>query len=196
MPLLCSISRYIVSDLEDALLNLRQGLLAVILGLGTFGLASQSYAAESGAGMSSKFKYTGAQSAIGDEEVEGKDPLTATLLAVVPGVLIHGFGNYYAGDYEFGTRMLVAQVLGTSLALLGYNIIHQPENWGPYFGGEVPQAGYWIKAGGMVLLVLSWVGDLATASDAAESYNKEHSYQFQLDSYNDSGARLMLSSRF
>lgn len=178
----------------DALLNLKPWVLAVLFVLG---LASVAMAAEGGAGANAKYKYTGPQaSTIGDEEATGKDPLTATVLAIVPGVLFHGFGNYYAEDYEFGTRMLVSEVLGLTLALWGHNIIHQPENWGPYFGGEVPQAGYWIKAGGMVLFVLSWVGDLATAAEAAESYNKEHSYQFQLDSYNDTGARLMLSSRF
>jgi hypothetical protein len=135
---------------------------------------------------------------IGDEELEPKDPALATTFSVLPGVLIHGFGSYYAGDYEWGNKMLVMEIIGGGIALWGFNMVHSPENWDPYFGGaeNSKQAGYWIKAGGVTMLALSWVGDVAYASEAADSWNKDHQMQFQMDSFNGTGARLMLASRF
>jgi len=133
---------------------------------------------------------------IGDEEMQPKEPYLATMYSVLPGVLIHGTGNFYAGDYQFGTKMLVMEILGGAMSLWGYNLIHQPGNWGPYFGNEEPQAGYWIKAAGVGLLAVSWVGDVATAADAADTWNKDHQLEFQMDSMNGTGARLSLSAKF
>lgn len=140
----------------------------------------------------------GSQRAIGDEDLEPKDPILATTFSVLPGVVFHGFGSYYAGDYEWGNKMLVMEIMGGGLALWGHNVIHQASNWDPYFGGadNSRQAGYWIKAAGVLLIVGSWVGDVANASEAAESWNRDHSMQFQLDSYDGTGARLQLASRF
>jgi len=158
-------------------------------------LAGSLKAADSGI-YNPNYKYTGPQSqSIGDDEQEGKDPLLATVLSVLPGVVFHGFGNYYAGDYSFGTRMLTMEILGVGLALWGHNVIHAPENWGPYFGGSTDMAGFWIKAAGVGLIAISWVGDVATAADAAESFNKDHQIQFQLESRLD-GVQLSMSHRF
>ncbi len=65
----------------------------------------------------------------------------------------------------------------------GSGLIHQPESWSHYFGGDdsTVQAGYWVKASGLALIVLSWVGDVATASDAASQYNSEHDLHFKLE---------------
>jgi len=52
------------------------------------------------------------------------------------------------------------------------------------------------KAGGVTLLALSWIGDVAYASEAADSWNKDHQMQFQMDSYDGTGARIMIASRF
>jgi hypothetical protein len=135
---------------------------------------------------------------IGDEEIEPKDPALATLFSVMPGLLFHGFGSYYAGDYEWGNKMLVMEIFGGGLALWGHNLIHNPGAWDPYFGGadNSQQAGYWVKAGGVTLLALSWIGDVAYASEAADSWNKDHQMQFQMDSYDGTGARIMIASRF
>lgn len=135
---------------------------------------------------------------IGDEELEPKDPILATTFAVIPGIIFHGFGSYYAGDTEVGNRMLVTEIVGGGLALWGHNVIHFASDWNPYFGGtdNSRQAGYWIKAGGVLLLVGSWIGDVANASTAAENWNRDHALQFQIDSYNDTGARIILASRF
>ena len=142
------------------------------------------------------YRYSGPQSQnIGEEEAEGKDPILATVFAVLPGVIFHGFGNYYAGDYENGTRILTMEIFGACLAVWGHNVIHYPENWGAYFGNETPQAGYWIKAGGVGLLAASWVWDVSSAGEAAQSFNKDHQIQFQLESRYD-GLQLALSKRF
>jgi hypothetical protein len=142
------------------------------------------------------YKYTGSKSqTIGAEEAEGKDPLLATVFSILPGVVFHGFGNFYAGDYDFGTRLLVAELLGTGISMWGYNVIHESANWTPYFGDNSQQAGYWIKAIGVALICASWVGDIATAGEAAQSYNKDHQIQFQLESRYD-GAQLALIGHF
>jgi hypothetical protein len=138
---------------------------------------------------------TGSQG-IGDEEIEAKDPIMAEVFAVLPGIVIHGAGNYYSGDYKFGTKMLTMEIFGTGLALWGYDVIHQPENWGPYFGSNSQQAGYWIKAAGVAMMGISWIGDVATAGDAADSWNKDHALELQMDSYNGTGARLSLLAKF
>lgn len=133
---------------------------------------------------------------IGDEEVEPKDPMMATVFSILPGLVFHGSGNLYAGDYENGTRMLVMEIFGGGLALWGHNIIHQRENWGPYFGDSTDSAGYWIKAAGVGLICVSWIWDVATAPEAAENWNRDNQLQFQLDSFDGSGARLALAAKF
>jgi len=130
------------------------------------------------------YRYSGPQSAqISEDEASGKDPIMATMFALLPGVAIHGFGNYYAEDYTFGNHMLAMEILGGGLAWWGYGLIHQPDSWNHYFGdnGTTIQAGYWVKASGLALIVLSWVGDVATASDAAAQYNSEHDLHFKLE---------------
>ena len=152
-------------------------------------------AADSGT-YNPNYRYSGPQSqSIGEEEVQGKDPLLATVFAVLPGVALHGFGNYYAGDYESGTRMLTMEILGTGLAMWAHNVIHESSNWTPYFGDQAQSAGYWIKATGVGLVAVSWVWDIATAGEAAQSYNKDHQIQFQLESRYD-GLQLGLVHRF
>lgn len=161
-----------------------------------FLVSSQLPAAESGTFYKPNYRYSGPQSqTIGDEEAEGKDPLLATVFAVLPGIVFHGFGNFYAGDYDIGTRCLVAEVIGVGIAFWGYNIIHESSNWGPYFGNNTDQAGYWIKAGGVTLIAASWIYDLATAAESAQSFNKDHQIQFQLEGRYD-GVQLALAHKF
>jgi hypothetical protein len=138
----------------------------------------------------------GAQSRnIGEDEAEPKDPLLATLFSVFPGVVIHGFGNFYAGDYDNGTRMLTMELIGGGMALWAHNIIHNPDAWGAYFGDQTTSAGYWIKAGGVGLMAISFIWDVASAGEAAQSFNKDHQINFQLESRLD-GMQLALSHRF
>jgi hypothetical protein len=135
---------------------------------------------------------------IGDEEIEPKDPVLATTFAVLPGIVFHGFGNYYAGDYQWGNKMLVMEIIGGGIALWGHSLIHESSNWDPYFGSDAnsQQAGYWVKAGGVTMLVVSWIGDVAYASEAADSWNKDHQMQFQMDSFNGTGLRLAFAGKF
>lgn len=133
---------------------------------------------------------------IGDEEIEPKDPFMAEIFSVLPGAVFHGSGNFYAGDTRFGTKMLTMEILGGGLSMWGYNVIHQPENWGPYFGDNSQQAGYWIKAAGVGMVLISWIGDIATASEAADSWNKDHALEMQMDSFDGTGAKLTLVAKF
>lgn len=138
----------------------------------------------------------GGSQTIGDEDVEPKDVYMATIFSILPGIVFHGSGNYYAGDYNFGTKMLVMEIFGGGISIWGYNIIHQPQHWGPYFGNNTPQAGYWIEAAGVAMLCVSWVGDVATAAEATESWNKDHQLEFQMDTMDGTGARLTLMAKF
>ena len=171
-------------------------LLALSMGLNTAWLAAESVSPETGF-YNPNYLYSGPQNqTIGDEEVEGKDPILATVYSILPGLVIHGFGNYYAEDYEYGTRMLVMEILGGGLALWGHHIIHNNETWGHYFGGSTTDAGYWIKAAGVGMIILSWIGDVTTAGAAAENYNHEHQIRFQLETLRDGTPALALTSRF
>lgn len=167
--------------------------LLTLLFISLLALPGQGFSAPQG--QDSALRSSASQS-IGDEEVEPKDPFMATVFSIMPGLVFHGAGNFYAGDHEFGTRMLVMEILGGGLALWGHNMIHQPDNWGPYFGNSMPQAGYWVKAAGVGMMAISWIGDVATAPEAADTWNKDHALQFQMDSYDGTGARLMLASKF
>jgi hypothetical protein len=118
---------------------------------------------------------------IGEDEVEPKKPILATFFAVLPGLFIHGFGNFYAQDFDDGTKMLTMEVIGGGICLFGYNVIHYPDNWGPYFGDSTPQAGYWIEAGGWTLITASFIWDLVTAGQEAESYNEDHDINFHIE---------------
>ncbi len=133
---------------------------------------------------------------IGDEEVQAKDPTMATIFSVLPGVVIHGMGNFYAGDYDFGTEMLVMEIIGGGISIWGYNVIHQPQHWTPYFGADTTQAGYWIKAFGVGMLAISWVGDIATAPGAASEWNRDHQLELQMDSFDATGVRLTAAMKF
>lgn len=133
---------------------------------------------------------------IGDENVVAKDQYMATLYSIIPGIIFHGSGNFYAEDYAFGTEMLVMEIIGGGVAILGYNMIHEPQHWGQYWGNEMPQAAYWVKAAGVSLLAVSWVGDVATAPGAADDWNHDHQLELQMDSYNATGVRLTLAANF
>ena len=151
-------------------------------------LNSSPLRAEAGKIYTPSYRYSGPQgSSIADEDVVGKDPLLATVFSILPGVVVHGFGNYYAENYDFGTRMFITELVGIGLWAAGTNIVQQPENWEPFFGGShehsIQQAGHWVTAGGITLFVLSFLGDLATAHKAAESYNKDHQLHFQLETH-------------
>ncbi|HTB22836.1 MAG TPA: hypothetical protein VK914_09030 [bacterium] len=133
---------------------------------------------------------------IGDDQVVPKDQYMATIFSVIPGILFHGSGNFYAEDYQFGTEMLVMEIIGAGISIWGYNVIHEPQHWGQYFGNDTPQAGYWIKAAGVGLLSVSWVGDVATAAGAADDWNKDHQLDLQMDTFNATGVRLTLATNF
>jgi hypothetical protein len=145
------------------------------------------------------YRYSGPQSSqISEDEAKGKDPIMATVFAVAPGIVIHGFGNYYAEDYDFGNRMLAMQIFGSGLAVWGYSLMHNPNSWERYFGGadNTQQAGYWVKAAGVGFMVLSWIGDIATASEAAQQFNRDHQINFRLESRLDTSPKLALAMDF
>ena len=159
---------------------------AAVLALVLLLNSSAARAAESGKLYTPRYQYTGPQgSVISDEEIKGKDPMLATVFSLLPGCVVHGFGNYYAGDYDFGTRMLITELVGGAVWAWGEHIIHNPQDWTAYWGESqdytTQQAGYWITAGGVALFLLSWLGDVATAHRAADSYNQDHQIEFQLD---------------
>jgi hypothetical protein len=46
------------------------------------------------------------------------------------------------------------------------------------------------------MVLISWIGDIATASEAADSWNKDHALEMQMDSFDGTGAKLTLVAKF
>lgn len=133
---------------------------------------------------------------IGEDEVKPKSPILATFFSVIPGAIVHGAGNFYAGDYDDATTMLTMEICGGGIALWGYNIIQFPQNWGPYFGDSTGQAGYWIEAGGWTLIITSFIWDVTTSGKEVISYNNDHAVNFDLQSRGDGRTELALNAHF
>jgi hypothetical protein len=117
-----------------------------------------------------------------DETVlEPKDPILATVMALGPGLLLHGCGNYYAENYKMGLFLTSLEVLSIGTMIFGYVQNTQPDMQTIYGGGVegVRHAGALTFAFGFFLFVGTWLADVAMAGGAADQYNKEHNLEFK-----------------
>jgi hypothetical protein len=107
-----------------------------------------------------------------------KDPNKAFLLAFFPGLLIHGYGHFYAQDNLTGNILLTGEVISVVSVGLGALIKSDPNTFSGGFLGSPTGAvdlGNDLIWGGVVFFTGLWIFDMAHAPTAAADYNDEHS---------------------
>jgi hypothetical protein len=106
-----------------------------------------------------------------------KDPNKAFMLAFFPGLLIHGYGHFYAEDQLMGNVLLVGEVV--SVISVGFGAIIKSDTK-TFSGGllgspsNADNAGTNLIWGGIIGFTTLWIVDMAHAPTAADEFNKEH----------------------
>jgi hypothetical protein len=106
-----------------------------------------------------------------------KDPNKAFLLAFFPGLLIHGYGHFYAEDHLMGDILLTGEVVSVLSVGLGAIIKSDTKTFSggllgsPTNSNNVASNLIW---GGIIGFTVLWVTDMAHAPTAADDFNKEH----------------------
>ncbi|PKL92649.1 MAG: hypothetical protein CVV21_02510 [Candidatus Goldiibacteriota bacterium HGW-Goldbacteria-1] len=129
--------------------------------------------------------------------IEPKDPILATVVAFGPGLLVHGWGQFYSENYKMGLLFTGIEILSIGAMTFGYIQNTNPEMLRIYGGNldEVRRGGALVFAFGIAMFLGTWLADIVLAGPAAEQYNKEHNLEFRLqqESYAPS---LMYSYKF
>jgi hypothetical protein len=102
------------------------------------------------------------------DSIKLKDPKMAVFYAIIPGVVVHGSGHFYAGRTKTGLLLLETEVAGTGLVFLaglagfaeseGGESSIDPELWG---------------FAGLLLFVGSWVYDVVMSPIAVKKENQK-----------------------
>jgi hypothetical protein len=106
-----------------------------------------------------------------------KDPNKAFLQALFPGLLIHGYGHFYADDQLTGDVLLTGEMV--SLLSVGCGLLIQ-SNTTLFSGGLLGDSGNAANVannmvwGGIAAFTLLWIVDMAHAPTAANDYDAEH----------------------
>ena len=106
-----------------------------------------------------------------------KDPNKAFLVAFFPGLLIHGYGHFYADDALTGNVLLGGEIL--SVLSVGFGALIKSDT-NTFSGGVLGDSnnaaniGNNLIWGGVIAFVGFWVFDMAHAPTAAKDYNDEH----------------------
>jgi hypothetical protein len=106
-----------------------------------------------------------------------KDPNKAFLLAFFPGLLIHGYGHFYANDYITGDVLLGGEVLSVLSVGLGALIKSDTTTFSGGLLGDSNNAdniGTNLIWGGIIAFGGLWIIDMAHAPTAAQDFNNEH----------------------
>jgi hypothetical protein len=99
-----------------------------------------------------------------------RNPSAAFGLALLPGALVHGAGNYYAGERKTGGILFLSEVFGLALMNLSHPSGDPEQRLGDRDRATRSDGG--LQTVGRVLFVGSWLYDLASASDAARRRNR------------------------
>jgi hypothetical protein len=106
-----------------------------------------------------------------------KDPNKAFLLAFFPGLLIHGYGHFYADDNLMGNVLLTGEVI--SVLSIGFGALIKSDTT-TFSGGllgtpaNADDIGSNLIWGGIIAFTGLWIVDMAHAPTAAKDYNDEH----------------------
>jgi hypothetical protein len=129
------------------------------------------------------FLFAESGSIIIDETVlEPKDPILATVVAIGPGLLVHGFGHYFTEDYKMGMLLTGMELLSIGLMTFGVKENTDPDMF-LVFGANRAQArtsGAWVFGAGFFTFVGTWLADIFLAGDSAKQYNREHNLEFKM----------------
>lgn len=137
---------------------------------------------------------------IDDVVLEPKDPIIATVAAIGPGLLAHGFGHFYAEDYKMGLMLFGLELLSLIPITVGWLEMSNPSGFDAIAGNEdeVRRAGAITMSVGVLLFAATWFVDIMKAGEAAEQYNKENNLEFRMQ--NEAGLvpvpSLMLTYKF
>lgn len=118
-----------------------------------------------------------------DETIlEPKDPILATVIALGPGLLAHGFGQFYAENFRMGLLLFSLELVSLLTIGIGYLEYSNPSGFTIIGGneGEVKHAGAIVMAIGVTGFIATWLADIALAGRSAEQYNIEHNLKFKL----------------
>ena len=103
-----------------------------------------------------------------------KDPNKAFLLAFFPGILIHGYGHFYADDYLMGNVLLTGEVVSVVSVGLGVLIKSDTATFsGGILGNSTNSSniGTNLIWGGIIAFTGLWIVDMAHAPTAANDYD-------------------------
>lgn len=106
-----------------------------------------------------------------------KDPNKAFLLAFFPGLLIHGYGSFYADDNIMGNVLLTGEVVSVVSIGLGALIKSDTATFSggilgtPANSNTVGDNLIW---GGVIAFTGLWIIDMAHAPTAAKDFNDDH----------------------
>jgi len=106
-----------------------------------------------------------------------KDPNKAFLLAFFPGLLIHGYGHFYADDQMMGNVLLTGEVVSVVSFGLGALIKSDTSTFsGGLLGTPSDSAniGNNLMWGGVIAFTALWIVDMAHAPTSAKDFNDEH----------------------
>lgn len=164
-------------------------LQALILSVVLVGITVSSLQAQT-AGLSGSLESSRNQSF-------AKDPSRALLVAFFPGVLIHGYGHFYAKDTVWGTSLLAGEVLSLTAITLGAVMNSHPENFtDSWIGSNAKNKGRSLAMYGGLLFGLTWLADVLHAPTAAREYNQEHGLQPILSMDTQNRPLLQVACRF
>ena len=110
-------------------------------------------------------------SIIVNREVYGKqkDPGKALVYALVPGLVVHGAGHFYAGDKTAGWVLAGGEILGLCLIAYYLGVRNEQKPMESTLNDEAETIGYF----GVGLFVGTWIYDVIGAPVAVQRENRE-----------------------